>query len=265
MRRFAAFLAALCALVSLPPPAGAQTPEEQARIDWALGRGRLIYALDRAAWVTTDDLREHVRDPAAAGVRGWTVERDGSAFVVTYFTGERDARAALYRARVEDNRVVSREVFAEGARPLLTAPQRRLADARRAVGLMSQRPCTNAPFNAVVIPPETADGPAEVYALTGQTETGSYPFGGHFLGAISASGELVSQRAFTRSCLNMQPQPRARGRPAALMVTHLLDPTPTEIHVFMSIWVGLPVYVGIAGRVWEVTGERIRLIERPGQ
>jgi len=262
MRHLAAIAFLLWLFVGVSTPAAAQTAEEQARLERVLGRGRLIYALDRAAWVTTDDLRQHVRDPAAAGVRGWTVERDGSAFVVTFFTGERDARAALYRARVENNRVVSREVFAEGARPPLTAPQLRLADARRAIGLMNQRPCTNAPFNAVVIPPDTADGPTEVYALTAQTETGSYPFGGHFLGTISSAGELLSQRAFTRSCLNIQPQAPPGGQPAALMVTHLLDPTPTEIHVFVSIWVGLPVYVGIGGRAWEVTGERIGLVER---
>jgi hypothetical protein len=252
-------LIAILLVFCLAAPAAAQTPAERERLDRALQRGRLIFEIDRAAWVTTDDIRAHRGDVGA--VRGWTVERDGTGYAVTYFAGEGDVRPAVYRGRVENNRVVSREVFSADTRPPLTAVQRRLADARRAVGLMNQRPCTNAPFNAVVIPPATPDEPAEVYALTAQTDSTSYPFGGHFLGRISAAGELLSQRAFTRACLNMLPQPPAGNQPAALVVSHLLDPTPTEIHVFMSIWVALPVYVLTGDRTWEVTGDRIRLVD----
>ena len=242
--------------------ATAQTAQERTQLDRALQRGRLIFELDRAAWVTTDDVRQRLPSDDRGAVRGWTVERDGGGYAVTYYAGEGDARAAVYRGRVENRRVVSREVFPANARPPLTAVQRRLADARRAVRLMNQRPCTNAPFNTVVIPPETAGGPAEVYALTSQTDSNSYPFGGHFLGTISTTGELLSRRAFTRACLNMLPQPPRGSQPAGLIVSHLLDPTPTEIHVFMSIWMGLPVYVLTGDRTWEVTGDGIRLIER---
>ena len=140
-------------------PAAAQTAEERAQLDWAAERGRLLFEIDRAAWVTTDDLLGHVRDPAAAGVRGWTVEPEGSGYIVTFYAGEGDARAAVYSARVEDRRVVAREIFAEGARPPLTSPQRRLADAREAVPRMDLRACARSPFNAAVIPPAAPDGP----------------------------------------------------------------------------------------------------------
>jgi hypothetical protein len=55
----------------------------------------------------------------------------------------------------------------------------------------------------------------------------------------------------------------ARGStPAAMVVSHLLDPVPTEIHVFTAMTSRLPVYVMIApsGRLYEVTGERIRFV-----
>lgn len=246
----------------LAAPAPAQTPGERTQVDWALRRGRLLFEIDRAAWVTTDDLRESVRRDDLGLVRGWTVERDGAGFAVTYYVGEGEARAALYRGRVENRRVVSREVFREGSRPPLTAYQRRLADARGAVARLSGRPCTPAAFNATVIPPETPDGPIDVYALSAQTQAGVYPFGGHFRATLSPAGEIVAQRGFTRSCINMASDEARGNRAVELVITHLLDQVPTEIHVFLSIWIGMPVYVGTSEpqRVWEVTGARIELV-----
>lgn len=260
-RILAALLLALAAV-----PAAAQTAEERTRLDWALERGRLLFEIDRAAWVTTDDLREHVADPGAAGIRGWTVEPEGGGYVVTYYAGEGDARAAVYRGRVENRRVVSREVFAEGARPPLTPPQRRLADARDAVRRMDLRACVRSAFNAAVIPPAAPDAPIDVYALTPQIRTGEFPFGGHFRATLSAEGEILAQRAFTNSCLTMSDRlpAGAEGEAVGLSVTHLLDPIPTEIHVFLSIWMGLPLYVGAGDRVWEVTGERIAFVADMG-
>lgn len=254
--RFFSLLIALC----LAAPALAQTPEERAQLDWAVQRGQLLFEIDRAAWVTTDDLQRRVRDFRSQGIGGWTVERDGRAFVVTYYAGQGDARAAVYRGRVENRRVVSREVFRAGARPLLTPFQRRLADARGAIARLGRRPCSPAPFNAAVIPPEAPDAPIHVYALTAQTEANTFPFGGHYRLTLTPAGEIGSQRDFTRACLNMA-TPRGQ-RVAGLAVSHLLDQVPTEIHVFLSIWIGLPVFVGTSEpqRVWEVTGARIELI-----
>ena len=82
MRQF--ILAALLALI-LFSPAYAQTAEERQRLEWAGQRGRLLFEIDRAAWVTTDDLREHLPRDAQRAVRGWTVEPDGAGYVVVYF------------------------------------------------------------------------------------------------------------------------------------------------------------------------------------
>lgn len=262
MRNLFYFLLSL--LVAGGPPAAAQTAEEQVQLAWVVQRGRLLFEIDRAAWVSTDDLRERLPAGVLGTIRGWTVERDGDASIATYYAGEGEERVAVYRSRVERNRVVSREVFAEGGRPPLTAIQRRLADARGAIARFGERPCTNAPFNAAVIPPETPDGAIEVYALTAQTERATYPFGGHFRATLSASGELSGQRGFTRACFNAaMPPGRGGARPAGMFITHLLDPLPTEIHVFMSLWMGMPVFVGTGERVWSVEGDGIRLVERP--
>lgn len=263
MRAFLALAAFLCLLILQPGAATAQSADEQGRIAWAGQRGQLLFEVDRAAWVTTDDLAARIRDLAGSGVRGWTVERDGNGYLVVYYVGEGDARAALYRGRVENGRVVSREVFAAGNRPALTPIQRRIADARDAAMHLERQPCTESRFNVTVIPPETPDAPIDVYALTARTQADVYPFGGHFRMTVSPSGQIAAQRAFTNSCLNMPRPQNGRGRPAALFITHLLDPIPTEIHVFMSLTIGLPVYVGTANpqRVWGVEGPHIRLVQ----
>jgi hypothetical protein len=266
MRRFILLAAIAAFLLRLTCAASAQNPDEQRRIDRAEQRGTLLFEIDRAAWVTTDDLAARVSDPRGAGIRGWTVERDGNGYAVVYYVGEGDTRAALYRGRVENNRVVSGEVFAEGHRPPLSPIQRRIADARDVAARLDRQPCTQAHFNITVVPPDSADAPIDVYALTAQIQD-VYPFGGHFRMTISPSGQIVAQRAFTNSCLNM-PRQDGRGSPAALVVSHLLDPIPTEIHVFMSLSIGLPVYVVTANpqRVWSVEGHQIQLVQMtPGQ
>jgi len=259
MRRFAAFLL-LIGLFAAAAPAAAQTPEERGRLDWVQQRGRLLFEIDRAAWVTTDDLR--ARNGLTNEILGWTVERDRDGYIVVYYArGEGDALVAVYIARVVDRRVVSAELFPAGQRPPLTPTQNRIAAARGALRGVTVTTCTNSRPNIAVIPPDRADGPIDVYVLTAQTEAGVYPFGGHHLLTIGADDRVVSQRAFTNSCLNMTREAPGGGNVAALTITHLLDPVPTEIHVFMSIWVGLPLFVGIGGRVWEVTGDSISLVD----
>lgn len=263
MSRFAIIAAFLCLAAALSPGASAKTPEERARLGWVQQRGRLLYEIDRAAWVTTDDMRRRLSGAAAAEIRGWTVEREGNGYSVAFYAGEDDARAAVYRGRVENNRVVSRELFPAGARPPLTALQRRLADARGSIPRMALRACVNSPFNAAVIPPETAEGPIDVYALTPQVRNGYFPIGGHFRATLTQAGEIAAERAFTNSCLEMPVPGRGQPRPAGLGVRHFLDGIPTEIHVFLSIWTGFPLFVaaGEPQRVWIVRPGRIELMD----
>ena len=109
------------------------------------------------------------------------------------------------------------------------------------------RPCTNAAFNAAIVPPASLEAPLEMYLTSAQTDANVYPLGGHYLLSLAPDGRLLSVRKFTNSCLNME-RPRGggrRGEPAALFVSHLLDPTPTEIHVFLALSAKLPIFVVI--------------------
>lgn len=259
MRLLAALLALLLAV-----PAAAQTPEERTRLDWAVTRGRLLFEVDCAAWVTTDDFRERISEADQRLIRGWAVEHAGTGYAVTYFTaGDGNVRRAIYRGQVENRRVVSREIFRAGAGPELTPMQRRIADAYGLVGQMNARVCGQSRPNLAVIPPDSVEAPMDIYVLTPQTRSGIFPFGGHNRATFSAAGALLSQRAFTNSCIAMSDRTDDGNRVVGVAITHLVDPLPTEIHVFLSIWMEMPVAVaaGEPMRVWQVTGDRIELLD----
>jgi hypothetical protein len=259
MRPILVAAALLAAPLAGPAFARPITPAEQTQIDWVVARGRLLFELDRAAWVGTDDMMARIRDYRTAGMRGYFVEREGTALIVTFFGGPADAPVAFYRGRVENRRVASSEVFPANGRPSLTPLQRRLAAAREMTGRLGHAPCGRSPFNTVVVPPDAPDGPIDLYLLTPQPSAGTFPLGGHFKATINADGSVAANRGFTRSCLMM---PRPDGA-AGLFVSHLLDPVPTEIHVFTSFTAGVPVFVGISGRVFAVNQDQISISDLP--
>jgi hypothetical protein len=52
------------------------------------------------------------------------------------------------------------------------------------------------------------------------------------------------------------------AQPVGMVVTHLLDPIPTEIHVFTALAAQVPVYVAVARprRLFEVNGQGISVV-----
>ena len=60
----------------------------------------------------------------------------------------------------------------------------------------------------------------------------------------------------------MKPTPEVE----MVFVTHLLDPHPTELHVYLSLWSRKPVAVGTGeDRIWVVSGTRITPTESKPQ
>lgn len=46
------------------------------------------------------------------------------------------------------------------------------------------------------------------------------------------------------------------------MVTHLLDPTPTEVHVYWSLWARTPMFVATGeDAIWKIENGRIHRVE----
>jgi len=257
LRHIALPLAALIA----PLAAHAQiAPAEQAAIDLALSRGQTLYAYDQAAWHGTDDLLTRIKDPEKR-VGGYIVDGPASAPTLIFFDRGQADPHAVYIARFRDNKLVSGRMLGDKDDRTLS-PARKAMIAARARGLaawQAAKPlyCGTAHPNTVVLPPERAGGPYLVYVMTPQTENNAWPFGGHFRVEVNADGTTGASRSFTRSCITVDVGSK---KPEALMITHSLDPVPTEIHVFTALSAHLPIAVATsAQRVWWVTGTSIEV------
>lgn len=163
------------------------------------------------------------------------------------------------KASVEEGRVAAARLLGEGDDRALTPDEVRMIEARDVAIKSPETPCAAAPFNTVVLPPQD-DGSIAVYLLTPQIERNVYPAGGHFRIDIGPDGGRTSSRRFTKGCIALDTAQAGQGDPAALVLTHLLDSHPTEIHVFLSLWMDKPIYVMADGQAWVVEGSRIRMV-----
>jgi hypothetical protein len=111
----------------------------------------------------------------------------------------------------------------------------------------------------VVLPPEAGgDGGWRVYMLPATKQRDAVPIGGTYRLEVR-DGAVVAQRGFTRSCIALGRGPKVAG----MMITHLLDPVPTEAHVHWSLWAETPMYVSTPpdGVLWAIEFGVIRKVE----
>jgi hypothetical protein len=242
------------------PPIPAVSEAEQQAIREASARGALLYAYDQAAWHGTDEMMAKLPD-ARSKVGGWIVDGPAEAPELVFFDRDTAAPHAVFIADFRDGKRVSSRV-AEQGEPALSPERRRLVAARTAATEVLKakgfQRCSAQPMNTVVLPPAAPGGPIYVYLLTPQPDMNTIPFGGHYRVAVAPDGSAGEIRPFTNSCIAMPSSPPAGATAAGLFITHLLDPVPTEIHVFSSLVAHVPVMVGTKdGRVWAVDGTRI--------
>ncbi|MGV3482449.1 MAG: hypothetical protein ACO1O3_21035 [Sphingobium sp.] len=223
-------------------------------LEEAQRRGDLIYAYDQAAWHTTDSLKLDIPDLRSSGIRGWIVTKVPNGYRSTYYGHAENGPYRVYSAvwTGTDDIVVDRIVARSDAEKELTAEERRLITAHDLVDAGSLKICNGQSFNVVVLPGRDAEEADSVYYLSPQTDADVYPFGGHHRVDVK-DGKEVSRRAFSKGCLNMPRPTDKKGAPEAMVLSHLLDATPTEIHVFMARTIRLPVIVIISDRsFWAV-------------
>jgi len=241
------------------------TAAEEAAVQQALDRGALMYAYDQAAWLGTDDLLAKDKSVASRS-GGWIVDGPADAPELTFIDKDADHPHAIYVADFKEGSLVSSHVVAAGRGAELTPEQSRLVAALRTAraAIIAAKPtmCSSAPFNTIVLPPRSPAEPALVYFLTPQTDSKAFPFGGHYLVPVNRDGSVGAIKPFAKSCAVISEEPDKQ--PAAMVISHLLDPTPTEIHVFESLEAKMPVYVLTTQnqKIWSVEGGRIRLIDQ---
>jgi len=266
MLRSLMIAAALLASAAAAPAQDKMTAAEEATVVRALNRGAVIYAYDQAAWHGTDDMVTKV--PHWQDVLGgWIVDGPTDTPEIIFFDTNEAEPHAVYIADFKDNKLVSSRVLGAGDDTRLSPDRLRMIRARelaiKALLASNEPRCKDKPYNTVVLPPEKPGGPILVYLLTPQTSNDSIPFGGHYLAEVSADGKVGPFRHFTKSCAEfpINGGDTSKSEPDALIITHLLDPTPTEIHVFSSLSIHKRLYVLTKKRVWRVEGNEIHLID----
>lgn len=257
------------------------TADEQAAVIKALNRGSLIYAYDQAAWHGTDDMLARLKangtvdtvDTVVNTIAGWVVEGPVSAPVLTFFDNDAQQPHVLYTATMTGygRTVATASLIAASEKRAVTPAQLNmiaaLKRARAALATSEAKMCSEKRSNTVVLPPEAPGEPTLVYFLTPQTTNDSYPMGGHYRVDVGNDGATPVIRPFAKSCLGIGWNNKTEKKPEALVVTHLLDPVPTEIHVFTVFAAGLPIYVATSpgARLWAVEVSnghaRTRLLE----
>ncbi|HSX60314.1 MAG TPA: hypothetical protein VLF18_08955 [Tahibacter sp.] len=246
-------LAGSCAFAEGRLPAELPPAEESAALAAAASTGATIYRHDQAASVATDAARAVRKFKKDKRVKGWVTEQRGDAIVVTFIDS---TPAALYRVPVTQG-VAGEVEIAEAPAPL-SAFESGAASARSSALASTFQPCATT-YNPVVLPGSNASEDWIVYLLPGTTKNTLVPLGGTYRFSIK-DNQVASQRGFTRTCVALETGPNVE----ALMVTHLLDPVPTEVHVFWSLWARKPIYISTppGGTLWSIDGDKIRLVER---
>jgi hypothetical protein len=230
-------------------------PDQEARtIAAAEATGRAIFEHDRAAAVATDVALAQRAFKRDRRVRGWLTEATEDGIAVTFID---QTPSAIYRVLVSPAGKPGPLLALEAPEPL-SALEADAAAARAAALAAPMQPCSKH-YNAVVLPSEAGAGSGWiVYLLPGTTRHDAVPIGGTYRIEVRG-GAVVSQRAFTRSCIALNRGPKV----GAMMITHLLDAVPTEAHVYWSLWADTPMYVSTppADGLWAIESGAIRKIE----
>ncbi|NCU11452.1 MAG: hypothetical protein GXC70_04710 [Sphingomonadaceae bacterium] len=265
MRRLLILLAALVATPVLADP----TEPELAAAREAEARGAEIYAYDQAAWHSTDrmqaDLKKRkwtLEKAQQEGMAGYVVEPAGDGQLLATYYGVKDGKTfAMARYRVRGSKVERGGFLKDGDDAALSPLALRLVEMRgKAVDAAIEQKvfrCTRGNLNTVVLPPR-ADGTIPAYVMSSAVEAGLFPAGGHYRYVFGADGKLLSSRAFSKSCVNVDSR-NVPKKAAGFGVSHLLDPQPTEIHVFVSYNVPITLFVITQSNsnLWEVARGKV--------
>jgi len=243
--------------------------EEQPALRSAEAIGLTIYKHDHAAAVATDALGALGTLKSDKRLRGWITQEQGEGILVTFISGDaNEAPQALYRVSVSNAGAVTGPPQELKVPQVLTEFESGAAAARLFAAKYSFQPCAER-YNTVVLPADSSASPNwVVYLIPGTQDALRIPLGGaHRLELDATAEHLINERGFTRSCLVLgDPKGNAKQRPVMLVATHLLDPVPTEIHVYWNLVSGIPLDIMTPpyGTIWGISKGHISLVQRRG-
>ena len=233
------------------------TSEEKNQATAVAALGKLIFEHDRAAALATDELSS-IGLRSDKRVRGWVTEPTDHGITVTVVgLTEGSTPAALYSVKTDQSGTPIGSPIKNPEPIALTDTQMALYQARSNALKSTFEPCSKS-YNTVAL---ATDSGISVYLLPGTTDSNVVPIGGTYKVDYDQKGEkLLETRGYTKSCIALQKDEKSVG----MMITHLLDSFPTEVHVYWSLWANSPMYVGIVQNknLWAVSEGNLRLVVR---
>jgi len=192
---------------------------------------RAMFEQDQAVAQVTDHLVECCDLLSTERLVGWaTSEMEGGDIRVTYVSLSEDKTpyAAFSAVASLDGEVRGAADVRDPPRPLAG---RELAQYRaRMLAMTSGVEMCSSRYNTVAMPEENGDW--MIYLLRTTLDADAIPAGIHYRFRISASGnEILEQRRYTNACMLL---PKA-SPPALTIITHHLDPHPTEVHLYLTL------------------------------
>ena len=249
-----------------PAELAAVENEYAAAIEFAERMGRVLFDHDRAAAAATDVvIAEHPKE-IAKKIQGWieTPAEDGLIRVLFY---RREGAALLpsYVVNVKDGQASREDLYEFGEDSRFDPAELAKVRARELALRQSFVPCSKT-YNTVTA--AGLDGGHSIYLLAATTDPNLILFGGHYRVQIDAAGDnVLGIDKFTNSCLSMSRTPPDLPQGAtlvALVVSQIVTPHPTEIHAWISLALGMDVYVVTPENkaLWFVSGGDIQIKDR---
>lgn len=268
MSRFA-ILAVAAATLATSLSAAPSTEELNATAA-AQVRGEAMYQYDQAAWHASDSFqsdlaaaRIEAAQLAKEGLQGYVVEPlAGQRLQTTFYARKESGYSAFARYVTDQGKVVAGGLVGAGQDTSVSAVAQRMIEARAKSMEEMAKPghflCSKSPPNTIVLPP-SANGAISVYVLTSTMDSSTYPAGGHQRFDFAADGKLASQRGFMKSCFPISLKGKDGAKPEIMVLTHLLDPQPTEVHAFVSRNLPFPLMIATvqSKEIWLVHAGKI--------
>jgi hypothetical protein len=223
----------------------ALSPEDTAVLASACERGREVFIHDVANTKATDAARAAGVDPRALGTKAFIELKDPDGWRVAWV---RKGDPPMIVVQVKLGAFPFRQPRVERLDPPVALTGSDLAEwkARLRAEEHAVLPC-DAPYNSVVLP---VAGGHDVCLLASTTDPDVLISGGHVRMHVPDSGE-VTAHPLNKGCMMMR-RSEDEGEAAGIGST-FLKPYPNEGHVYVSLWYGLPYYVGTPdGRVWNI-------------
>lgn len=223
--------------------------------------GRTLYDRQRMTEIALDFVGEYY-DPEADGIAAWVIEDSGPEVVMSFLSFPDGQPQIVVNARFSGLLLPE---LVPGPAPL-GARQRAQLQARVTVRPLVDTPCAERYDSLSLRHPHSDD--LLVYAMPVAADPDEVLLGGYYRFRLNPEGTDVRENdALATACTRASVQSlRATTLESGVAVRNLLDDTPHEIHIYLSLRYKVPLHVITRDlRLWEVRDGKMRVVrERPG-